>query len=128
MNRRGFLWAVGATGLGLVWPDLVGRAGASVGEELIREALRERRPLEFHYHGHKRHAEPHALGQMKDDRLALLAWQVAGGSQSEPPPGWRTFLVEEIEAQRLRPETFTPRSDYRPEKTRFAKIIAEVAP
>jgi predicted DNA-binding transcriptional regulator YafY len=128
MNRRGFLWAVGATGLGLVMPDLVGRAAPAAGEELIRHGLRERRRLEFTYHGHLRRVEPHALGGMKDDRLALLAWQVAGGSQSEPPPGWRTFLVEEMEGLRLMPETFIPRPDYRPEKTRFAKIIAETAP
>jgi hypothetical protein len=128
MNRRGFLWAVGATGLGLVWPDLVGRAAAAGGEGLIRHGLRERRQLEFTYHGHPRRAEPHALGQMKDGRLALLAWQVSGGSQSEPPPGWRTFLVAEIDELRLRPEIFTARPDYRPEKTRFAQIIAEVSP
>jgi predicted DNA-binding transcriptional regulator YafY len=128
MNRRGFLWAVGAAGLALGVCGLAEAKPPAETEALIRTALRERRQLEFTYHGHVRRAEPHALGALKDERRALLAWQVAGGSQSEPPPGWRTFAVAEIEVLRLRPETFTPRPDYRPEKIRFAQIIAEAAP
>ncbi len=93
---------------------------------LIRQAIKERRALEFTYHGYPRRVEPHALGQVKDDRLALLAWQVAGGSQSEPPPGWRTFIVAEIGALRLTPEKFSPRPDYHPERAKLKNISAEV--
>jgi hypothetical protein len=132
MNRRGFLWAAVAAGLALVGRD-PGRAQALSDREenpeaLIRAALHEHRILEFHYHGHARRAEPHALGRAKDNRPALLAWQAAGSSRSEPPPGWRTFLLAEIEHARTAPETFSPRPDYRPEKTRLKEILAEVAP
>lgn len=132
MNRRGFLRAAVAAGLAFIARNPVNARARSHQVEnraaLIREALRGHRSLAFHYHGHKRRAEPHALGRVKDDRLALLAWQAAGSSRSEPPPGWRTFLLAEIDDLTVTAEKFTPRSDYRPEKTRFKEILAEVAP
>ena len=132
MNRRGFLRAAVAAGLALVGRD-PGRAQMlsdkeDTAEALIRVALREHRVLEFQYHGHARRTEPHALGRVRDGRPALLAWQAAGSSRSEPPPGWRTFLLTEIDNPGTGPEKFSPRPDYRPEKTRFKEILAEVAP
>jgi predicted DNA-binding transcriptional regulator YafY len=125
MNRRGFLWAAVAAGLAL---GVRGPAQASAAspEETIRTALRERRLLAFRYHEHSRRVEPHALGRLKDGAIVLLAWQVAGGSRSEPPPGWRNFLLTDIEDLELVAETFTPRPDYRPEKTKLRVILAEV--
>lgn len=123
MNRRGFLRAVGAAGVLLGWR---GPVAAEAGDP-IRRAIKERRVLEFTYHGHSRRGEPHALGRVTDDRPALLAWQVAGGSRSEPPPGWRTFVVAEMADLRLASETFTPRPDYRPERAKLKDISAEVA-
>jgi len=132
MNRRGFLRAAVAAGLALVarGPGQARTSSApeETGGELIRTALREHRVLEFKYHGHERRVEPHALGRVTDDRLALLAWQAAGSSRSAPPPGWRTFVVAEIEGLRVAPEKFSPRPDYRPEKTQLKEILAEVAP
>ena len=130
MNRRGFLRAVGATGL-LLWmqgPAACVAMGKKEPEELIRRALAERRLLQFDYHGFSRRVEPHALGHATEGRLALLGWQIAGGSQSEPAPGWRTFVVAEIKALKLTRETFKPRPDYHPEKTKLKPIEAEVAP
>jgi predicted DNA-binding transcriptional regulator YafY len=129
MNRRGFLRAVGATGL-LLW--MHGPAGAMARrprttEAAIRQALLERGELEFDYHGFTRRVEPHALGHATEGRLALLGWQVAGGSASEPPPGWRTFLLAGIQSLHLTSRQFTPRPDYRPETTRLQPIEAEVA-
>ena len=125
MNRRGFLRAAVAAGLAL---GVRGPAQetATTPEELIRGALRERRLLTFRYHEHPRRAEPHALGRLKDGDVVLLAWQVAGGSRSEPPPGWRTFQLTDITGLELLAETFTPRPDYRPEKTKLRVILAEV--
>lgn len=127
MNRRGFLRAAVAAGLAL---GVRGPAQEPVPspEATIREALRERRLLVFRYHDHSRRVEPHALGRLKDGAVVLLAWQVAGGSRSEPPPGWRNFLLTDIEGLELLAETFTPRPDYRPEKTKLRQILAEVTP
>ena len=125
MNRRGFLWAAVAAGLALGVRGPAGDA-APPPEAVIRGALRERRMLAFRYHDHLRRVEPHALGRMKDGAIVLLAWQVAGGSRSEPPPGWRNFLLTELGPLEVLDETFTPRADYRPEKTKLRHILAEV--
>ena len=130
MNRRGFLRAVGATGL-LLWMQgpAVGRAAEKKSpEELVRQALATRKLLEFEYHGNARQVEPHALGHATEGRLALLGWQVSGGSQSAPPPGWRTFLLHEIAALKILRTTFAPRADYHPETTKLKPLEAEVAP
>lgn len=129
MNRRGFLRAVGATGL-LLWmqgPAVVAAASKKTTEELLRQALEERRVVQFRYHGYSRRVEPHALGHVTEGRLALLGWQVSGGSASEPPPGWRTFLLAEIESLKLGRQTFIPRPDYHPETTKLKPIEAEVS-
>ncbi|HEX2862906.1 MAG TPA: WYL domain-containing protein [Lacunisphaera sp.] len=132
MNRRGFLWAAVAAGLALTGRNPVAAQQSveemNASENRIRAALRSKRTLRFRYHEHARRVEPHALGRMKDGRLALLGWQIAGGSQSEPPPGWRTFLLEEMKEVVLGAEKFAARQDYRPEKIAFAAIVAEVAP
>ena len=132
MNRRGFLRAAVAAGLALAGRGPVTGEGRPAEKPdaayLIRTALRERRQLAFRYHDHPRRVEPHALGRMKDGRPALLAWQVAGGSRSEPPPGWRTFIVAAMAEPALREERIALRPDYRPEKGNLGEILAEVAP
>lgn len=128
MNRRGFLRAVGATGLWclLTRPALLPAAPKKTAVELLRQALKERRVVQFRYHGYVRRVEPHALGRVTDDRHALLGWQVSGGSASEPPPGWRTFVLADITEPGLTRATFVPRADYRPETTKLKPIEAEV--
>jgi predicted DNA-binding transcriptional regulator YafY len=131
MNRRSFLRAAGATGLLLTMQGPA--AGSIFGSKrdrssLIRQALAERRVIQFKYHGHLRIVEPHALGQATEGRAALLGWQVSGGSVSEPPPGWRTFVVAEISSLKLLRETFAPRPDYNAATSALKPIMAEVAP
>jgi predicted DNA-binding transcriptional regulator YafY len=129
MNRRSFLRAAGATGLLLVMqgPAAAGIFGSKQSmDALIRQALAERKVLKFKYHGHGRVVEPHALGRVTDDRRALLGWQISGGSTSEPPPGWRTFVLAEISALKLARKTFLPRPEYRPETTQLKSVEAEV--
>jgi len=129
MNRRGFLRAVGATGLWL-WmitrPALLPAAPKQTVEELLRQALSERRVVQFKYHGYSRRVEPHALGRVTGDRPALLGWQASGGSASEPPPGWRTFVVTDIKSLKLMSSGFKPRPDYHPEMTKLKPFDAEV--
>lgn len=127
MNRRGFLRAVGATGL-LLWMQgpAVGTAAAKKSpEELIRRALAEKRMLQFRYHGYSRKVEPHAFGRVTEDRRALLGWQVSGGSRSEPPPGWRTFVLAEIRSLKVLRQAFALRADYHPETAKLKMIEVE---
>lgn len=92
--------------------------------DTLRQAIRERRVVTFAYKGYARTVEPHALGRAGDDKPALLAWQTSGGSSTEPPPGWRVFLVEDIADVKLTAESFEkPRADYHQGKSRGLKSI-----
>ncbi len=71
--------------------------------------------------------EPHALGRITEGRSALLGWQVSGGSASEPPPGWRTLVLGEIESLEILRAGFSPRQDYQPASAQLKPIEAEVA-
>ena len=72
----------------------------------LKQALKEKRVVTFTYHNHERTVEPHALGKGTEDKPVLLAWQTAGGSQTEPPPGWRVFLLAEIKELKTGEATF----------------------
>lgn len=76
MNRRGFLRAVGATGLWclLTRPAPLPAAPKRTAEELLRQALNERRVVRFKYHGYIRRVEPHALSGVTESQPALLGW------------------------------------------------------
>lgn len=130
MNRRGFLRAVSATGLVVatlspaVWAAGVSKPSM---EEQLRQALAEHRVVLFTYHGHARRVEPHALGHVSEGRLALLGWQVAGGSASEPPTGWRTFVLPEISRLKLTRKPFAPRAGYDAATSKLKSIVAEVS-
>ncbi|WP_438480610.1 WYL domain-containing protein [Oleiharenicola lentus] len=96
-------------------------------ETLIQQAICEQRVLQFRYHGFSRKVEPHALGLIGETRIALLAWQSEGGSQSEPPPGWRTFITAEIEKPKLSKKKFSARPGFDPKKTKLKEITYAVA-
>ncbi|MBA3850005.1 MAG: hypothetical protein C0502_08420 [Opitutus sp.] len=127
MNRRGFLRAVGAAA---AWccsrsARAVAAAAASPGvEALLRAALRERRVVRFRYRGLIRWVQPHALGRLRNGRNALLGWQASGASRSTPPPGWRTFLLAQIEDLVVTEVKFAPRPDCDPEKSGLVGVEA----
>ncbi len=96
---------------------------------VIRQAISEKGVLAFVYHGHERTVEPHAVGKTTDGKPALLGWQTEGGSNTEPPPGWRTFLLGEITVLKRTGKTFeTPRGDYRTQNRTLKTVDAEVTP
>jgi predicted DNA-binding transcriptional regulator YafY len=107
-------------------------AQASSGEEanagdVLREALRTRSVVTFTYKGQARTVEPHALGKANDDKPALLAWQTSGGSNTEPPPGWRVFIVAEIAGLKVTEKKFEkPRDDYSAKARGLKSVEAEV--
>lgn len=96
-------------------------------EASIRTALAARRLVKFKYHGHTRVVEPHALGRVTGDRLALLGWQVSGGSGSGPTPDWRTFVLAEMSSLKIQPGRFTPRPEYDAATSQLKEIEAEVS-
>lgn len=131
MNRRGFLRAVGAAGLWLLL-HASAAAGTLPAERTrhgrIKAAIRDRRVLRFRYQDLLREVEPHAIGTVTGGRVALLAWQASGGSRSEPPPGWRTFIVADIRQLRVLKKAFKVRPEYRSGGGALKTVEAEAAP
>ena len=108
-------------------------AQASFGAEadnsgILTQALRARSVVTFTYKGQARTVEPHALGKANDDRQALLAWQTSGGSNTEPPPGWRVFIVAEIAGLKTTDQKFEkPRADYSAKGRGLKSVEVDVA-
>lgn len=92
-------------------------------DDLIIQAITERRILSFSYKGTTRQVEPHTYGNRHDGRDALCAWQVTGGSGTD----FRLFFVGEMSALSIERETFeASREDYQRGDSRFSHIYAEI--
>ncbi|TNC74706.1 WYL domain-containing protein [Rubellimicrobium roseum] len=87
-------------------------------DRLIRQAIRDRRVIEFRYHGEHRTVEPYRLG-LDGGRLRLMGWQSR--------KGWRSFHVEDMDELALTERTFLdPRQGYVRGDPRMDRILAEV--
>ncbi len=67
-------------------------------DQLLRAAIHDRRLIRFWYNGKERIAEPHDYG-IQNGKPRLLAYQVAGQSNSGRLPAWR--LVDAAGMTRL---------------------------
>ena len=61
-------------------PEKVGESKRSI-DQLLREAIRSKRLIEFEYDGLRRVAEPHDYG-VQNGIMKLLVYQVRGDSKS----------------------------------------------
>ena len=125
VNRREFLRAIGAaaTAVAAFGPA---HAGTAATLDVIRDAIHRQRTLRLRYGGHMRLVDPHALGISAGGHAAVLAWQVEGGSRSEPPSGWRTFLISEIGDIAVTVRGFTPQRTYDRDRANLRAIEVEV--
>lgn len=78
-------------------------------------ALRSGHVLQLQYDGYTRDVEVHAVGFTNDDNAVMRVWQVAGGSVSDEPVGWKLLRLDEatgavVTAQR----SLAPRQGYNP--------------
>jgi predicted DNA-binding transcriptional regulator YafY len=71
----------------------------------IREAIRDRKLLEFRYKGAARIVEPHVYG-IHDGEYQILSFQVGGHSSSGTLPDWRRFNTAEVQALSILEEHF----------------------
>lgn len=92
-------------------------------QKAITAALRKRQLLAFVYDGQPRAVEPHIYGRSGTGRRALSAYQVAGGSASGEPVGWKLFHVSDMLQVTLLPQRFSgPRPDYNAEDKSFRSV------
>jgi hypothetical protein len=78
-------------------------------------ALRSGHVLQLRYDGYTRDVEVHAVGFTKDDDAVMRVWQVAGGSVSNEPVGWKLLRLDEAaEAVVTTARSMAPRAGYNP--------------
>ena len=73
-------------------------------DEMIREAISEKKLLEYDYDGHHRIVEPHLYGRM-NEKNGILAYQT-GGESSSGHLGWKRMYSEKISSMRILEEKF----------------------
>lgn len=97
--------------------------------EIIKQAIRDKKLIQFWYHNNQRIAEPHVLGITTQDKLTVLTMQVGGYSSSGGLPDWRMFHVDEISSLQVLNQTFqVSRTWYNPRESDFKIIYAVVKP
>lgn len=74
-------------------------------ETLVRQAIGERRLIEFRLHGLLRIAEPHLYGLHKGVPQ-LLVYQVGGESKSGGLPHWRRIGLQDVSGLKILEENF----------------------
>jgi hypothetical protein len=94
------------------------------GERLVIATL-EHRVTRIRYNGHDRVIEPQLLGIHEAGEPMLVAYQIAGASQSGDLPGWRTFITTSVEAVEVIDEHFPgPRGDLDVGAQRMLEVFA----
>ena len=93
-------------------------------KDLIIEAIRSKHQLRFSYHGHTRLVCPYTYGEDQKGHNALLAYQVAGTSQSGRIPDWRIFRLSAIVGLSMSATKFVPmQPKWQSKNTQFSKVI-----
>ena len=84
-------------------------------EQTACEALRSGHVLQLQYDGYSRAVEVHAVGFTKDDNPIMRVWQVAGGSVSNEPVGWKLLRLDEATGAFItNQKSLAPRFGYKP--------------
>ncbi len=91
------------------------------------EALRTGSVLELHYDGFWRHVEVHAVGVTKNDNSVMRVWQIAGGSLSNEPVGWKLLRLDEATGAALtKAKSLAPRPGYKRGDPVMERIAAQL--
>src|SRR3989442_14643270 len=96
-------------------------------KEVVCNAIATKKLLSFMYEGLGRVVEPRLCGQNAAGHGVLLAWLVRGHSKSDPRPGWRNYLLAEMQSLHVLDETFErSRPGFKPHDTRMVTIYCRV--
>jgi hypothetical protein len=95
--------------------------------QLICQAIRERKVITFSYDGYPRTAEPHCHGVTTAGNEAIRCYQTAGGSSSGTVPGWHMMTTSKIIGLTLSQQTFSgPRPEYKKGDKGMSTIFCEL--
>ena len=94
---------------------------------VICDAIRARRLLRFVYDGYERVVEPHHYGVNGAGHEVLSGWLVSGWSSSDPEPGWRTYLIDQMQGTAALAESFSgTREGYNPNDSRMVRVYCRI--
>jgi hypothetical protein len=94
-------------------------------QDLICQAIREKRLLELHYNGQVLRVAPHIYGIDAAGEELLSCYQVWGASDGEPA-GWRSLRLTEISQLELTSKRFAPRSEYQRADGAIARVFCQI--
>lgn len=80
-------------------------------DALLRQAIQDKRVIEFTYNGLPRIAEPHIYG-MKNGIMQILAYQIGGRSSNGGLPEWRRFELPAMRNLQLTAVSFPGAREY----------------
>ena len=94
---------------------------------VIIDSIRLKLQLRVEYKGFHRIVEPHTYGVNDLNHSVLSCFQVAGGSKSNAPQGWKLLLVHEAHAISMTGTSFPgPRRDYVRNTSTMQRIYAQL--
>lgn len=94
---------------------------------IIIEAIENRKLLEFFYKDHYRVVEPHTFGVSSKGNENLSAFQIDGTSERNNVPDWGLFTIDKIVDLKIMNETFEgTRPEYTKGDSRMIEIYKEL--
>ena len=94
---------------------------------VICQAIKRHSLIQFSYDFAEITVEPYAYGATRGQREVLRAYQVAGGSLSNEPQGWKMFVVVEMYQLTVLEDTFAnPRDGYTRNDKALHRVFCQV--
>jgi hypothetical protein len=96
--------------------------------QIICAAIASKNLIQFNYTGDKaagfRIVEPHQVGTTSTGKVALSAWYRSGASESQQGPGFRLYILGEINTLTVLDEQFSgPRPSYKPGANKIIRNV-----
>ena len=96
-------------------------------KETLREAIANKRIVEFSYRGETRRVEPYVLWRDRSGVLQLDGWSV-GFSESESNPPWRNYNLSKIGKDLIATKDVFDgrRAGYNPKSKKYRRSVSQV--
>jgi hypothetical protein len=95
--------------------------------QIICDAIREKKVISFQYNGFDRVVEPHAHGISTAGNPCLRCYQISGGSASRRVPDWKMMRTDAISGLTVSENTFSsPRPGYKKGDRGMSRIFCEL--
>ncbi len=96
---------------------------------IICDAIRTKRLIRFIYDGYERIVEPHLYGISTANNEMLSGWLVGGWSESRSEPGWRNYLVRDMQHVHALADRFDgPRPRYNAFDPQVRQVFCRLEP